>query len=67
MFARMTVFAPAACLTFGDIASTQSQSTSLGVPGAVSATPSLAVSGRTVAAAWTAPKAGSTNLFLAIS
>lgn len=39
----------------------------LAVPGASSSTPSLAASGRTVAAIWTATKEGSTNLYLAIS
>ena len=39
----------------------------LAVPGASNATPSLTAAGRTVAAAWTATKEASTNLYLAIS
>ncbi len=39
----------------------------LAVPGASNSTPSLTAAGRTVAAAWTATKEASTNLYLAIS
>lgn len=39
----------------------------LGVPGAVNSTPSLAVLGRMVAAVWTATKDGSVNVYLATS
>ena len=39
----------------------------LAVPGAANATPSLAVSGRTVAVVWTATKDGSANVYLATS
>ena len=39
----------------------------LAVPGASNSTPSLTAVGRTVAAAWTATKEASTNLYLAIS
>lgn len=39
----------------------------LGVPGHANATPSLAVSGRTVAAVWTASKDGVSNVYLAMS
>lgn len=67
MLGRTTVIVAAAWLALGDSAVTQSPASSLGVPGAVNATPSLAVSGRTVAAIWTATKDRSTNLYLAIS
>lgn len=39
----------------------------LGVPGAVNSTPSLAVLGRMVAAVWTATKDGTVNVYLATS
>jgi hypothetical protein len=39
----------------------------LAVPGAANATPSLAVSGRRVAAVWTATKDGKANVYLAVS
>lgn len=39
----------------------------LGLAGAVNATPSLAVAGRTVAAVWTATKDGATNVYVAVS
>ena len=41
--------------------------TALGVVGAVSATPSLAVDGRTVAVVWTASKDGAANVYVATS
>ena len=41
--------------------------TTLGVAGAVNATPALTVAGRTVAAVWTATKDGATNVYLATS
>lgn len=41
--------------------------TTLGVPEAVNATPSLAVDGRTVAAVWTVSKEGVANVYLAMS
>ncbi len=41
--------------------------TTLGVAGAVNATPSLAIAGRTLAAVWTATKDGATNVYLALS
>jgi hypothetical protein len=41
--------------------------TTLGVPGAVNATPALTVAGRTLAAVWTATKEGATNVYLATS
>jgi hypothetical protein len=58
------------------VASTQGQSsgpaqpasqTKLGVAGAVNATPSMAIAGRTVVAVWTATKDGATNVFVATS
>jgi hypothetical protein len=39
----------------------------LAVPGAANATPSVAASGRTVAAVWTATKDGATNVYIATS
>src|SRR5688572_4849447 len=48
-------------------AQSMSPATTLGVPGAVNATPSLAIAGRTVAAVWTATKDGPTNVYLATS
>ena len=44
-----------------------SPQTTLGVAGAVNATPSLTIAGRTVAAVWTATKDGATNVYLAMS
>jgi hypothetical protein len=41
--------------------------TTLGVVGAVNATPALTVAGRTVAAVWTATKEATTNVYLATS
>ena len=64
---RTTITATAMCLAFLEIAGTQSPSPAMGVPGAVNATPSLAVSGRTVAAVWTATQAAVTNLYFATS
>ena len=44
-----------------------SRQTMLGVTGAVNATPSLTVDGRTIAAVWTASKDGATNVYVATS
>jgi hypothetical protein len=48
-------------------AATQSSTQTLAVPGAANATPSLAASGRAVAAVWTATKDGLANVYLATS
>lgn len=49
------------------VATIEGQSQTLAVPGASSATPSLAALGRSVAAVWTATKDGTTNVYLAVS
>jgi hypothetical protein len=41
--------------------------TTLGVAGAVNATPSLTIAGRAIAAVWTSTKDGATNVYLAMS
>lgn len=62
--------AAAAALSVSGIAG-QSRGTvppiTLGVAGAVNATPAMAVAGRAVAAVWTATKGGVTNVYLAAS
>ena len=55
-----------AVLRIGGSAQSRTPQT-LAVPGAANATPSLAVSGRPVAAVWTATKDGSANVYLPTS
>ena len=71
----MRIVTIAACLGVGAVISvfgqssrsTQPLTTTLGVPGASNSTPSLAATGRTVAAIWTATKDGAADLYLAVS
>ena len=67
MVGRTTVIALVACLGLTEIAGTQIQTLTVGVTGALNATPSLAASGRTVAAVWTAAKDGAANLYVSTS
>jgi hypothetical protein len=62
----LIVGAAVAALNAGGAAQSPGPQT-LAVPGAANTTPSLAVSGRTVAAVWTATTDGKTNVYLAIS
>ena len=67
---RTTLMVAAVCFALTESAGTQNPSsavTSLGVPDAVNATPSLAVAGRAVAAVWTTSKDGAGNVYLAMS
>ena len=65
---RLIVIAVAVstALSFGGAAQSP-ESQTLAVAGAVNATPSLAASGRSVAAVWTATKEGKTNVYIALS
>lgn len=68
MAARTLVCIAASCLMLSAAPRTQSRPPqTIGVPGAVNGTPSLAVSGRTVAAVWTTTKDGAANVYFAMS
>ena len=75
MAGRTTLIAAAACFALADHAATQNtpallaprDATSVGLPGAVNATPSLAVAGRAIAAVWTTSKDGAASVYLAMS
>jgi hypothetical protein len=69
---NQTLVMTALCVALPGVAGTQSTSspvpsTTLGLPGAVNATPSLAVAGRTIAAVWTTSKEGAGNVYVAMS
>src|SRR5215213_7027266 len=75
MTSRTTFIVAAAGFALIAIARTQTpstlliagQSTTLGLPGAVNATPSLAVAGRAIAAVWSVSKDGAADVYLAMS
>ena len=67
MIGRTSAIATAMCMALAEMAGTQSPSLNLGVRGAVNGTPSLAVSGRIVAAVWTTTKDGAANVYVAMS
>ncbi|HUP41155.1 MAG TPA: sialidase family protein [Vicinamibacterales bacterium] len=75
MTSRTTIIVAAACFALIQIASAQTpstlvkvgQPTTLGLPGAVNATPSLAVVGRAIAAVWSVSRDGAADVYLAMS
>jgi hypothetical protein len=72
---RITFIVAAACFALAEIAGTQTsptplimgQPTTLGLSGAVNATPSLAAIDRTVAAVWTTSTDGAADVYVAVS